>query len=317
VDILVAVPFAEQISRFFLPPAEPGSYNLHSVCRVHRTREENAAGIKRDHIMERPGEKLKRVRERLKLTYRDVEKASQQLARRRANDEFAIALSRLADIENKGTVPTIFRLYSLCAIYRLHLEEVLGWYGVPIELLPAESLLTPLNETHAVEFPPAARFTVPQPADAEIDLNSTTFLSHVIRRWGKTGLSLLNGWDLGRHRYGFIGLEDWSMYPVLHPGSLVLIDEGKRRIATDGWTHEMDRPIYFLEHRGGYRCGWCTAYEDRILVQPHPSSQQKPGWYAVGEIDVIGQVTGVAMLLEQSKRRHARSGAVPAASPNP
>jgi len=27
--------------------------------------------------MERPGEKLKRIRERLKLTYRDVEKASQ------------------------------------------------------------------------------------------------------------------------------------------------------------------------------------------------------------------------------------------------
>ena len=107
--------------------------------------------------MERPGEKLKRVRERLKLTYRDVEKASQQLAQRRASDEFAIALSRLADIENKGTVPTIFRLYSLCAIYRLNLDEVLGWYGVPVELLPAESLLTPLNETHAAEFAPAAK----------------------------------------------------------------------------------------------------------------------------------------------------------------
>ncbi len=69
--------------------------------------------------MERPGEKLKRVRERLKLTYRDVEKASQQIAARRESDEFVIALSRLADIENKGTVPTMYRLYSLCAIYRL------------------------------------------------------------------------------------------------------------------------------------------------------------------------------------------------------
>ena len=175
--------------------------------------------------MERPGEKLKHVRERLKLTYRDVEKASQQLAQRRASDEFAIALSRLADIENKGTVPTIFRLYSLCAIYRLNLDEVLGWYGVPVELLAAESLRTPLNGTHAVEFAPAGKFTVPQPADSEIDLNSTTFLSHMIRRWGKTGLSFLNGWDLRQHRYGFIGLEDWSMYPVLRPGSLVLIDE--------------------------------------------------------------------------------------------
>ena len=102
--------------------------------------------------MERPGEKLKRVRERLKLTYRDVEKASQLLAQRRANDEFAIALSRLADIENKGTVPTIFRLYALCAIYRINLDEVLGWYGVPTELLAAESLLIPLAETHATEL---------------------------------------------------------------------------------------------------------------------------------------------------------------------
>jgi hypothetical protein len=150
-----------------------------------------------------------------------------------------------------------------------------------------------------------------------VDLNSTTFLSHVIRRWGKTGLSLLNGWDLRQHRYGFIGLEDWSMYPVLRPGSLVLIDETRRRIESEGWTSEINRPIYFLEHREGYRCGWCTPYDNHILVQPHPSSQRKPDWYQVGEVDVIGQVTGVAMLLETNKRRRARSGATPVVSPNP
>jgi transcriptional regulator with XRE-family HTH domain len=309
--------FQNRIGSFGLPPPPPGSYNLRFSASRQCCRKEDAAGIMRDHIMERPGEKLKHVRERLKLTYRDVEKASQLVAARRTSDEFAIALSRLADIENKGTVPTIFRLYSLCAIYRLNLEEVLGWYGVPLGLLPTESLLTPLDETHAVEFAPPANFTVPQPLDAEIDLNSTTFLSHVIRRWGKTGLSFLNGWDLRQHRYGFIGLEDWSMYPVLRPGSLVLIDESKRRIATDGWTTEADRPIYFLLHREGYRCGWCTPYDDQILVQPHPSSHQKPLLYDTAEIDVIGQVSGVAMLLEQNKRRPARNGATPAASPNP
>jgi hypothetical protein len=52
-------------------------------------------------------------------------------------------------------------------------------------------------------------------------------------------------------------------------------------------------------------------------VQPHPSSLQKSGLYSAGEIDVIGQVVGVAMLLEEGKRRRARRGAVPAASPNP
>src|SRR5437763_4110974 len=126
--------------------------------------------------MERPGEKLKRVRERLKLTYRDVEKASQQIAARRDSDEFAIALSRLADIENKGTVPTIFRLYSLCAIYRLDASEVLGWYGVSPDLLASESLNIPLAETHAANFSAGGTVMAPNPPECEVDLNSTTFL---------------------------------------------------------------------------------------------------------------------------------------------
>ena len=130
--------------------------------------------------MERAGEKLKRVRERLKLTYRDVERASQQIASSRSSDEFAIALSRLADIENKGTVPTIFRLYSLCAIYRLDAQEVLRCYGVPLEMLPSESLNISLDETHLAHFAGEGPVTAPNPPDYAIDLNSTTFLNHVI-----------------------------------------------------------------------------------------------------------------------------------------
>ncbi len=268
--------------------------------------------------MERPGEKLKKVRERLKLTYRDVEKASQQVAERRGSDEFAVALSRLADIEHKGTVPTIFRLYTLCAIYRLDLLDVLGWYGVPVEALPTEALLTPLNETHATSFGASAKTAQEQtPTAPEIDFNSTTFLGHMVRRWGKTGLIFLNGWDLRQHRYGFIGLEDHSMSPILRPGSLVLIDESRCRIADGGWATEMDRPIYFLETRGGYCCGWCTSYGDQILLQPHPSSNRKPEMFGSGDVDVIGQVTGVAMLLDSKKPRRARSAAIPTTSPNP
>ena len=75
--------------------------------------------------MDEPGLRLKRVRERLNLRYRDVEDASLRIAERKNNDEFIVALSRLSDIENKGTVPSIFRLYTLCAIYRLDLVEVL------------------------------------------------------------------------------------------------------------------------------------------------------------------------------------------------
>src|SRR5689334_17375150 len=174
--------------------------------------------------MEQPGNRLKRVREKLGLTYRDVEQLSHEIAERRGNPDFSIALSRLADIENKGTVPTIYRLYTLCAIYRLDFDEVLGWYGVPRDQLPAEALQVGLQHTHAVRFEPPASVPIPAALTGEIDLSQTTLLSHLIRNWGKASFSFLNGLDLRQFRYGFIGLEDWSMYPILHPGSLIVID---------------------------------------------------------------------------------------------
>src|SRR6202451_26561 len=95
-------------------------------------------------IMEEAGQKLKRIRERLRLKYRDIEEASLRIAAARQNDEFVVALSRLADIENKGTMPSIYRMYSLCAIYRLDLDEVLSWYGLPVDQLAADSSLVQL-----------------------------------------------------------------------------------------------------------------------------------------------------------------------------
>src|SRR5215813_5238041 len=100
--------------------------------------------------MDDAGQKLKRARERLNLRYRDVEEASLRIADRHKNEEFIIALSRLSDIENKGTVPTIYRLYSLCAIYRLNLSDALRWYGVDPTGISADSAAIPLGETHQV-----------------------------------------------------------------------------------------------------------------------------------------------------------------------
>jgi len=258
--------------------------------------------------MDRPGEKLRKIRERLKLTYRDVAQASQQLAERRKSTEFLIPLSRLADIENGGRVPSLFRLYTLCVIYRLDFQEVLNWYGVPVDQLASDSLHVQLNETHPLPSKSTGSLTIPHTVAAEIDLTKTTFLSHLIRQWGRGPLSFLNGLDVKQHRYGLVGMEDWSMFPILRPGSLVLIDEGRRKIARGGWNNEFDRPIYFLEYREGFACGWCALEAGRLIVQPHPASEKPPSSFPFpDEIEVIGQVTGVAMLLEPNKRRHPRS----------
>src|ERR1700730_10227126 len=78
------------------------------------------------------GQNLRVLRERLGLTMRDVETASSRIAEKHCNDEFSIPPSRLSDIETKGIVPSIFRLYSLAVIYRRDFCELLTWYDVDL-----------------------------------------------------------------------------------------------------------------------------------------------------------------------------------------
>lgn len=259
--------------------------------------------------MEDAGQRLKKRREELNLRYRDVEEASLQVAARRKNDEFAIALSRLADIENKGTVPSMYRLYSLCAIYRLDLLEVLEWYGIEASNLPADAANIEVGRTHLLRLQPhgIGQVQVPLSLDPGLDLKRTTYLSRIIQRWGTLPLMLLNGMDLKDHRYAFVGTEDWSMYPIIQPGSLILIDETKRKVVPRGWASENERPIYFLEHRAGYAVGWCSLKDGQLIVQPHPASETEADTYVYpDEIDVLGQVSGVAMRLDLARRRRTR-----------
>jgi transcriptional regulator with XRE-family HTH domain len=281
-------------------------------------------------MFEEPGRKLRRLRERLYLRYRDVEEASQRIAGRHGSDEFLIGLSRLADIENKGTTPSIYRLYSLCAIYGLDFTTALRWYGIELEELTADAAGLPLGQTRPVQFsdpqPANAQAPVqgtglsdaPQPnvgkmelakVDAlELDPRKTSVLTGARDRWGKLPLALAEAPNPHRLRYAFIGTEDWTMYPVIPPGAFVQIDESRRRIAKDGWTNEYDRPVYLIEHRAGFRCAWCTEKRGMLVLQPHPLSRVQVEIFRYPEeADVLGQVVGVAMRLDAVKARRTRS----------
>jgi transcriptional regulator with XRE-family HTH domain len=262
-------------------------------------------------IIEDAGQKLKLARERLGLKFREVEEASLRIAARYANDEYVIALSRLADIENKGTLPSLYRLYSLCAIYRLDISEVFSWYGIGVDALAADSALVEHEKTGLVGFrPDEGMAQVPMSLDPGLDISKTVFLSRVIQRWGTVPLMLLNHIDLKQYRYGLIGTEDWSMFPIIPPASLVVIDDSKRRIVTGGWANEYERPIYFFEHREGYCFGWCSLRDGQLIVQPHPASNCDPQAFSYpSEIEVVGRVTRVALSLEHAVRRRQRSEA--------
>jgi len=260
--------------------------------------------------MEDAGQKLRKTRDRLKLRVRDVEEASQKIAEKHRNDEFTIYINRLSEIENRGLVPSIYKLYSLCAIYRLDFQEVLEWYGISLAKLPADAASIEVPSTHLLSFKSNVHgeALVPLALDPGFDVRRTTYLSRMIQRWGKIPLLLLDQLDLKDRRYALLGTEDWFMFPLLQPGSLLIIDDTQRKIPNGGWASEFDRPIYFLEHRDGYACGWCNVLDDQLILIPHPASRCSPEIYKhPGGFDIVGRVVGVAMILDQGRRRQTHS----------
>lgn len=243
-----------------------------------------------------PGLRLRQVREGLGLTYRDVERASYELAARRGRPEFILRISRLADIENHGVVPGLHKLYTLAVIYHLSPLELFRWYEVPLEDCFEEGLTFPAAETHVIAPPVSLR--VPMRFDPAFDPKRTEFLSRMVESWGRFEGSVMAG--NGRHCYGYVGLSDRRMMPLLRPGSVLLVDTSYREIDDESWLSEHDRPMYFVDVRKGYRCGWFHKNGNRLVMQPHPLSRCLPeSWKSPDEAEILGKVVGVVTRLDE------------------
>jgi len=243
-----------------------------------------------------PGLRLRQVRERLGLTYRDVEAASYELASIRGRPEFILHISRLADIENRDVVPGLHKLYALAALYHLNPVELFAWFDVPLEECFEDGAKFLVPQTHLAAPPSGLR--VPLRFDPAFDPRRTDLLSRMVERWGHFEGALTK--DNPRHCYGYIGLADRRMVPILRPGSLVLVDTELRQIEVGGWTSEHDRPMYLVDVRDGYRCGWFHQLPGRLLMQPHPLSCCAPeSWESPTQAEVVGKVIGVVTRLNE------------------
>jgi transcriptional regulator with XRE-family HTH domain len=241
-----------------------------------------------------PGLRLRQARERLGLTYREVEKASYELAARRGRSEFILHISRLAEIENRGVVPSLHKLYTLAAVYHLNPQEIFQWYEAPLDECFHDGTAVGVPQTHVLAPPTSLR--IPMRFEPAFDPRRTEFLSRMVEKWGHFEGVLTNG--LGPQVYGYIGTSDRRMMPLLRPGSIVLVDASLRRIDDGDWSSEHDRPMYFVEVREGYRCGWFHRDGSRLVMQPHPLSHCLPeAWRVPDEAEVVGQVTGVVTRL--------------------
>jgi len=246
------------------------------------------------------GQRLRVLREELGLTIRDVEAASERIASRHGNEDFAISPSRLSDIETKGILPNVFRLYSLAVIYRRDLRELLGWYGIDVAETAADLALAEPPKSHIAEtLDSVMEVKVPVRLDPGFDLRRTANLGRMIERWGLVPLSYLSQFSGTKHIYGYIGSEDFTMYPILLPGSFIQVDESAHTVVEGTWRSEYERPIYFVELRDGCTACWCSLKGDYIILQPHPLSPTPVRMLKQSsEVEVLGRVVGIAMRLD-------------------
>lgn len=258
----------------------------------------NPAGI--NNLPARAGERLKRLRSQIGLTTREVAELSRKIATDEGNDEFSVSHARLIQIENDESTPSIYKLFTLSAIYGRSFSDLVSYY-VDLAHLDAHRLSVPLagtrevtletyDETRTIQFP--VRF------DPGFRVEKTGLLSRLVEVWGEVPVALLETLNIRKHRYGFIGLEDFTMYPLLRPGSFVQIDDQQKPQAHTSYRSEYERPIWFLELRTGYICSWCEVARDRIVSIPHPLSPCRTQEFAYpNEAEIVGRVTAVAARL--------------------
>ena len=251
------------------------------------------------------GQELRKLRERLRLTLRQVEAASSTIADKYGNSEFYVPISRLSEIENHGILPTIFRVYSLSAIYCNDYREVCAWYGVDWSLLPADIGAGQCPRTRPfTALDDIATVNVPFTVDPGFDARRTTNLLRMIQKWGPVPAAFLRHLADLPYSYALVGIEDLTMYPIILPGSFLQIDESKTTVLSSGWRSEYERPIYFIETRNEFICSWCSI-DDRaqlLSVQPHPLSPVIPRTFRhPQDAEVIGQVVGMATKLDGCK----------------
>ncbi len=247
-----------------------------------------------------PGARLKEVRSKLGITTREFAAFSKAIADTEGNEEFLISDTWLTQIENEEkALPSIYKLFTLASVYGLSYGDVLALYGVDTKKVKKYHAELPIAKTHLAQYDSAEApesLEVPVRFDAGLNLSQTNLLTHMIESWGRVPLEFIQHFDLRHRLYGFIGLKDYTLYPLIRPGSFVEIDPNVKKPSEGVARSEFDRAIYFVDLRNGYACSWCDLVEDKLVLLAHPLSPVKTRIFAFSqEAEIIGQVTAVAM----------------------
>ncbi len=256
------------------------------------------------------GKRLRAEREHLRLSLRHVQDLSRAIAEHRKNSEYYIAHSSLADFENGKQIPNIYKLYSLSVIYRRQYEKLATFFDVPVDEAEQDHGALVFPRTYLVgAAPELGECTNLSPLELREKLRPerTNLASKIFESWSKVPPALLQQMDWRNSLYGYIGMEDYTLYPHIRPGSFVQIDSRQRKIPPMDWHSDFDRPIFFFELRDRYVCSWCELHGSQLILVPTPQSQGQARHVRYpGDATIVGRVTAVTMRIAGVRESSAK-----------
>ena len=220
------------------------------------------------------GQKLKSLRNRRNITVREVEQASRRIADVKGDKRFCLSNGWLAQLENGDSEPSIWKLFSLSVIYHANLLDLLLLYNIDV------------NDKEKYE-------SVADPYLTQlISQNGNGSTSH--EQLSTSLTTSPSSDDCPNHIiYGHLGLAEFTMYPMIRPGAHLTIDTSQNKVVMNVWRNEYERPVYFIELRGAYACGWCELQGSQLLIIPHHSSPASVRRFTYPrEAEIVGRVVG-------------------------
>jgi transcriptional regulator with XRE-family HTH domain len=242
------------------------------------------------------GRTLKALRNARNLTGRQVEQASQRIAAAKVNKRFYISNGWLTQLERGVSEPGICKIFSLSAIYKVKLCDLIRLYDVHIDEIEKYEVVANPNLTQllSAEIENDGGFQpMPETLRSLLRPRPTSLLPGTIGSRSWTALNQLGDSRTASICYGYIGLNDITMYPMIRPGSLVRIDTSQQKLQSVTHHNEYERAIYFIELRDAYACGWCELQGNELLIIPHHSSPGRISRFKyIKEAEIVGRVIG-------------------------
>jgi transcriptional regulator with XRE-family HTH domain len=269
----VCSPEFEEAATFYPPDPE--------ACVTPRRNKRNSPTAHVARITVPAGETLKSLRNKRNITVRDVEQASRRIADVKGDKRFCISNGWLAQLENGASEPSIFKLFSLSVIYHTNFLDLVRLYNVDVD---DKKKYEPVADPHLTQL------ISNKNGGSGYSVSTTALSTHLIG--AMSAVQLAGGEEHAPSIiYGHLGSSDLTMYPMIRPGALLKVDTNQSKLTAGTWRNEYERPIFFIELRDAYACGWCELQGNHLLIIPHYSSPASVRRFTYPrEAEIVGRV---------------------------